>query len=558
VRRALSLLLVSIAALGAACGGGGGTAPPAVVVPPPPPTPAPVARPRPRAIWIGDSLAARGWRGVAVATQPGNFVVDADPVSPRARLTTVAPHGVLAGHYVQIANPGDDSYAAPLNGRVVRVLETPTAQSLVVAAQTPAGLMPAGDYSAGYAGQPWLLRTLAQGTDESWLQWLNVLMNGHFEIVASYAIGGARSSVAARLMQAVETGPAADVAFVQTCTNDVNAVQPPAIADCVANLERVLDVLRARGVFAFVATPPAIGDRSAQPGDPASPEKGAALAALRDQLNALRQRRADFVLLDVLAASADPADPWLRFRPGFAPADGIHPSSFGALEIARSVLPQVLAWTDAADWLIRNSGDPNLLANGSMNGSGGSIAADAAHQLSGTMPDGWSARGQGATAQRALQARLSGDGTSSGMPARSLDVDIVAAAAGQTLEFGSNGAGGASFHAALSPGRWYRCGAELRARSALTAVQMHGQVFLARGAAAPAVVQFMVPTAPAFANGMRLEPGEPLRYVSQPFPAGEAYTGAWLFLTLRFSDTVSDQRLSIGRATCREVPDPYA
>lgn len=555
VRRFALILAMSLAA---SCGGEEGRPAESVdATPVPTPEGAPGVRSRRRTIWIGDSLAARGWRGIAVAKVPGSFAVDSDPLDPLVRITTVAPHGLGVGHRIQLINPGDGSYSAPLNGRVLRVRSTPAPDVLVVSARTTSGVMPPGDYSAGYGNEPWLIRILTQGTDESWLQALNVLLGGYFEIVANYAVGGARSSVAAQLAEVIAAGPEADAAFVQTCTNDINAVEPPAVSDCITNLEKVLDVLRARKILTFVATPAAIGDPQAQPRDPGSASKGAALVTLRGLLDDLRRRRGDFVLLDILAASADSADPWQRFRPGYAPADGIHPSSFGALEIARAVLPSVREWIPPTDWLVRADDDPNLLINGTMRGDTGSIASDAEHLLSGTMPIGWSIRGHGGTVAAPLQVHVSGEGVLSGMPGGSLDVHVETATSAHTLEIGSNGSGGSSFHGRLERGRWYRCGVELRAQTPMSVVQMHGQVFLARGSAAPVLVQFMVPTSEAFANGMRLEPGEPLQYISQPFPVDEVYTGAWLFMTLRFSDSVSHAKLSIGRATCREVTNPY-
>lgn len=550
MRHALTGTLAAALALTlAGCGGGdAATQGPAA----PPAAPAPEARARPRAIWIGDSLAARGWRGVAVATAPGSFVVSGTGSDARATVETVAPHGLLPGARVQLVNPGDPDFAASLNGAVTAVLAVITQTRFVVAAGDGTGSMEPGDYSEGYAAQPWLVRSMLQGTDESWLSWLNVLMNGHFVVVANYAVGGARSDVAVSLLRRLERGPAADIAFIQTCTNDINAASPPAVDHCLRNVERIVEAVRARGMLAVVATPPAIGAVGAPAGDPASVEKAMALREVRNRLVALRDRRADFELLDLFEASADPTDPLARHRSDYAPQDGIHPSSVGALQLARAALPIVRARVEPTDWLIRSASDPNLLANGAMTGSAGSVTGTTYDAAEGTAPDGWSLRAVGGLAAAPVHLR-----STAGVPGLAVEVEVVAGRANQGFELGTNGAGGESFHGRLEPGRWYRCGFELRAVTTLAQVQLHGQVHLAAGANSADSIYFMAPTAPAFSNGMRVDPGGVLQYVSQPFQVQRVPTSAHLFVHGRFSGDARGHRLALGRATCLAVADPY-
>ena len=560
----VALLALSSALCAAACGGGSGAAPPApiVVTPPatppavPPPVPAPSRR---RAIWIGDSLAARGWRGATVAQTAGSFVVTTTGTGATATLSTTEPHGLLAGNYVQLFNVGDPAFAAVLNGAVVRVVSTPSATQFTIAAREGSAVMPDGDYSNGYAGQPWLVKSMMQGTDESWLHWLNPFIQGHFEVVANYAIGGSRSSAGIALIPRINQGPRAEVAFIQYCTNDVNAAAPPLIADCLANVEQLVDAVIALGMVAVVSTPLALGDRGAQPADPASTDKATALRAIRDGLQALAIRRPAMVLLDTWTSSVDASDGEGRFRADYAPIDGIHPSSFGESRIAQAVVAQLTGVISQRDLLTNSTADDrtldpaaaNLVQNGMLRGTAGSTASTAENRVDGAAPTGWSVRGVGGSSLQPLALRITS--------ADALDIEVLSAAAGQGFEIGSNGAGGSSFDARLGVGEWHRCGFELRARSDLRDLQLHGQVFLNFGGGYTTSIYFMSPTAPLYANGMSLAAGGTMQYLSQPFHLPQRpVSGAYLFIVGRLSGAATDHRFSVGRATCRVVEDPYA
>ncbi len=564
-----SLLVMALSVLTSGCGGATVAAiqPPVAVPTSPAPPPAPPAAPlRTRAIWIGDSLAARGWRGVGIATRPGSFVVTGNGAAALASLTTVDAHGLMPGNYIQLYNVGDAAHQAPLNGAVVPVLATPDANSFTIAASQNGVAMPEGDYSSGYSGQGWLVNSLVQGTDESWLHWLNSRLNGQLVIVGSYAIGGTTSASGVALIPRIAAGPRADVAFIQYCTNDVNATQPPAVADCVSNVERLIDTVVGLGMIAVVVSPPAIGDRNALPVDPASIAKAAALREIRDGLQSLVTRRPGTILLDALNSSADPGDGLSRFRAGYAPVDGIHPSSYGASRMAADLFAPLLTRfgtrdslsSEAVDDASMNPGGRNLVQNGLMSGTSGSVGSSSVNQISGSAPTGWSIRGIGGTAGAPLVLSTVGGGTTTGMPGSSFDIDIVSGEAGQEFEIGTNGAGGGSFDVRMTAGRWYRCGFELRARSELRHLQFQGQVFLNFGAGGALSVYFMSPTAPAYSNGMLLESGGVLQFLSQPFFLRDVpRAGAYLFISGRLSGPAANHRLSLGRATCQIVDSPY-
>src|SRR5271166_1413258 len=372
--------------------------PPATTPPPAPTTPSITRfiRAHQRAIWIGDSLAAGGFPlGGSSAMTSGSFVVAGGPANPIATITTTSQHGLMAGNYVQIFNVADVNYSAALNGAVVRVLTVPGPTEFTVAATVGNVTMANGDYSAGYSGNPWLIRAMNEILDTSWLSWLNVYQKGYFTVVANYAQGGTSSAVGVTLLPKIQAGPAADYAFIQYCTNDLNSATPD-VAGCLANINTMVSAVLALGMVPIVCTPLAIGDVNVSP-DPASLVKTNALQNVRSALLAMAASNPNVLVLDSYDASVDSQDPLGRFMPNYAPIDGIHPSSFGAASIARTISAYLTQFLPPVDDLPTSVDDDqtinpsayNIVHNGLMTGSGGNVGSDAFDQVTGMPPTGW-------------------------------------------------------------------------------------------------------------------------------------------------------------------------
>jgi lysophospholipase L1-like esterase len=237
-------------------------------------------------------------------------------------------NALIAGNYVQIVNVGDLSYGAVLNGAVVRVLATPSPTQFTVSATYGGRTMPNGDYGAGYGGQPWYVSSMYQTSDSSWLQWLNIFMQGYFTVVANYAQGGTVSSVGVTLIPKIQAGPKAGYAVIQYCTNDINSGIPNP-SGCIANIRTLIAAVEELGMVPIVCTPPALGDPGAQPANPGTAAKAAALQAVRLAEQQLAQADSRVILLDTYAQTVNPFDPLGDYLPDYAPVDGIHPSSYG-------------------------------------------------------------------------------------------------------------------------------------------------------------------------------------------------------------------------------------
>lgn len=496
----------------------------------------------------------------------GGFVVSGAPNDPIATITTVSQHGLIAGNYVQIFNVGDASYADALNGAVVPVLTVPSATQLTVAARVGNLAMANGDYSADYRNAGWQVRAMNELLDTSWLSWLNVYMKGYFTVVANYAQGGTSSQVGVALLPKIQAGPAADYAVIQYCTNDVNAMNPPDVSGCLANINTIVSAVLSMGMVPIVCTPLAIGDVNATPSDPASIAKANALHSIRDALLALAAANPQVLVLDSYSASVDPQDPLGRFKANFAPLDGIHPSSFGAASIAQTIstyLEQFLPPVDnlpasVEDDQVRNPSASNIIQNGLMTGSGGNVGNDPYTQVTGTPPTGWGIGGLGGTANEPLVLAVSGNNTYANFPGYTFDVVVQSAVANQQFQIGTNGTGGSSFGKRMQANQWYRCGFQVFSQAALNGLNLSGQVFLNFGPGVTPSIYFMNGQGTQRQNGIPMIPGQVLTFESQPFFVPVAPTaGGWLFINGLFVGTVTNQRISIGRAFCRIVPNPY-
>jgi lysophospholipase L1-like esterase len=560
-------------------------APPSTPSPPPTPSPAPTPSPTPtpspsptpsptrfvrplqRAIWIGDSLAAGGFPlGGTAPTTAGSFVVSGGPQNPIATVTTGDPHALISGNYVQIYNVGDVNYEAAVNGAVVRVLTTPTSTRLTAAAGFGSLITPNGDYSGGYLNSQWQVRAMNQMLGTSWLSWLNAYMNGYFIVVANYAQGGTSSQVGVALLPKIKAGPAADYAFIQYCTNDVNAMVPPDVNGCLAHINSIVSAVLAMGMVPIVSTPLAIGDVNAMPSDPASSEKAAALKSIRSALLQLAVTNPNVIVLDTYSASVDPQDPLGRFKLNFAPIDGIHPSTFGAAGIAQVMSTYLKTFltpvdtfpTSVSDDQTINPNASNIIQNGLMAGSGGNVGTDVYNSIIGSPPTGWEISASGGTASAPLSFAISGNNTHANFPGYTLDLEIQTAFPTQTFQIGTNGIGGSSFASRMQANQWYRCGFQAFSQSDLNGLSLSGAAFLNFGPGATPTVYFLSTQGAVRDNGLPLQAGQVVTFESQPFYVPTApVAGSYLFINGRFSSSANNQKISIGRAFCRIAPNPY-
>lgn len=496
----------------------------------------------------------------------GSFVVSGGPQNPVATITTGDPHGLISGNYVQIFDVGDVNYEAALNGAVLPVLTTPSAKQLTVLASLGNLTMPNGDYGAGYLNGPWQVRAMNQMLGTSWLSWLNAYMDGYFTVVANYSQGGTNSQVGVTLLPKIKAGPAADYAFIQYCTNDVNAMVPPDVSGCLAHINSIVSAVLEMGMVPIVSMPLAIGDIHAAPSDPASAEKAAALKNIRSALLQAAATNPNVVVLDTYSASVDPQDPLGRFKPNYAPLDGIHPSTFGAASIAQAMstyLKQFLTPVDTFPTSINddqtiNPNSTNIVQNGLMAGSGGNVGTDTYNSINGNPPTGWGISASGGTATAPLNMAVSGNNSHANLAGYTLDLVIQAAFPNQTFQIGTNGIGGSSFGPRMQTNQWYRCGFQAFAQSDLSGLSLSGQAFLNFGAGVAPSIYFMSTQGTARDNGLPLLAGQVLSFESQPFflPAAPL-VGGYLFINGFFSNTVNNQTISIGRAFCKIVPNPY-
>lgn len=484
-------------------------------------------------------------------------MVSGGPSNPVATVTTTSPHGLIPGNYVQITNVGDPTYHDALNGAVVPVLEVTSSSQFTVAASYGSAVMPNGDYSAGYGVNHWLVKAMNQYMDLSWLTWLNVYMNGYFQVVADYAQGGTSASVGVALIPKIQSGPPAEYAFIQYCTNDLNTPTPD-ISGCVSNVETIVAAVLNMGMVPIVCLPLPIGQIGALQGDPASAVKTSALQAVRTALLQLASQDPRVLVLDTYAASVDPTDPLGRFKANYAPYDGIHPSSYGAASIAEAMALYLQPYFLPPDTLPIAPVEGAIVQNGLMAGSSGSIGTSDYNVVSGTSPTGWHVAALGGTASLPISIAVSGNNSHSGFAGYTLDASIQSAYPGQQIQIGSNGSGASSFGDAMQANQWYRCGFQAFADSDLTSFELSGQVFLNFGSGNTPSVYFIAPQGTAVENGTPWSADQPFTFESQPFfLPQQPIAGAYLLINGLVTGPLTGQQISIGRAFCDTIPNPY-
>src|SRR4029077_8669931 len=105
----------------------------------------------------------------------------------------------------------------------------------------------------GYLNAQWQVRAMHQMLGTSWLSWLNAYMEGYFTVGANYSQGGTSSEVGVTLLPKIKAGPQAEYAFIQYCTNDVNAMEPPDVSGCLAHINSIASAALAMGMVPIVA-----------------------------------------------------------------------------------------------------------------------------------------------------------------------------------------------------------------------------------------------------------------------------------------------------------------
>ena len=265
-----------------------------------------------------------------------------------------------------------------------------------------------------YAPSSWLIPMLGQRarTDHS----------------LSFGVAGDTTTMLLARIGEIAACPA-DIVCVLIGTNDVNgAVSAATLATYKANMLALVDRLLNAGKLVIV-TPPL--------------PRNVAAAANRRLLHAMREwtlrlqwsGRRNLRVADAALKYGDPLSGTYAPRTGHD-YDGLHPQSRGAYEIATALyrvldrllppVPQGLASADDLHDATYNPGG-NLLSNGILDGTGGSITGSQGLTTTGSqMATGWSlffnAPYSGATALSGLTALASKNTTEEGLPEQVLTV----------------------------------------------------------------------------------------------------------------------------------------
>ena len=303
-----------------------------------------------RAIAIGDSVSTEAWYTSFFLSQTtgaigtGGFVV-----SKGIAYLTFASSGhapLTAGNYVHIYNRYDTTFKDALNGACVPVLSTGAngISSFQVSATYAGNTMPDGDYSAGYAGQPWsivVLPTMCEGGYLSALNWRN---GNPVQFVANYSMVGAPLSNAVTLMSQnkILSGPKFDIAFISTGINECQLHS--AVSDALIGAEQAYEnmVAIATQILATGAMVVLVPDNliSINVTVGQYPKNcNIALLRLRTLLIQYQQRTPGVYVLDIQKDSilgTYPISGADFLAPNYINPNDVHLSSFGAYNIAKT------------------------------------------------------------------------------------------------------------------------------------------------------------------------------------------------------------------------------
>ena len=200
----------------------------------------------------------------------------------------------------------------------------------------------------------------------------------------------------------------------------------------------------------------------------------------------------------------------------------------------------------------------NIIQNGLMVGSGGNVGTSTYNSINGRPPNGWEISASGGSASAPLNMAISGNNSHANFSGYTLDLNILTAFPNQIFQIGTNGIGGSSFGPRMQANQWYRCGFQAFAQSDSSGLSLSGQAFLNFGGGSEPSIYFMSTQGNARDNGLPLPAGQVFTFESQPFfvPA-VPLVGGYLFINGVFSSAVNNRTISIGRAFCKIVPNPY-
>lgn len=527
----------------------------------------------PRLALYTDSLVDVGFAQIAAQTSAGGFVVDVNGIATFRAPNSGAKTGAIPGNYVKVYNPSDPTLHDYNNNRMVNVISAADFWTFTFDTRDLSGVpMAADDYSNTYGG-PWYVQPLTVQADMGWLNQLNYLMGGVFQVVANYGFSGQTGAAAAEYFNRSFDGPAMDAAIVCLGTADVvfnttvaNAILA-AIEEAYPVLEVMLQTFESRGTPVFLCLPigvdsPATNVQIANIG----------LLSLRDALIQLKSLRAPATKLIDLAGTLFDGTKVNGGLIANATVDGYHPTSWAALNIAKDQVASWREWfTRALDFqpisILQDAPDQpqpgslyaNLVKNGLMVGTATSALVAGS---TGSLPTGWASGGLGgggaltgtlATAGQVVRIAQPNKPANSTLWGYGLNVDCTWSASGQGFVLASP-----DFSGYMFGGNWYRFGLTVFARADAVNLMPLQVIFqLLNGVNLPPL------TLNASSPGTTtwpLKSGDCPEMVSWPFfyPLGQtALTNAFMQI-LGISAGAGSCSLQLANAWVRKEDSPYA
>jgi hypothetical protein len=488
---------------------------------------------RSRIAVVGDSITANGF-GAGGAGWVGTITSNGTTMTMDVGNAELAKMQV--GNYVQIYKDGQP-VDTPLLGAIRKVLSSSSA-SITMSAVCGNEVFPAG------ASASWRGANL-QPCNPGWFSWFNLLLGNPFVITGNYAIGGYGTDLLPYLTNRIDHGPDFDYLAINIGHNDFAAGLTATAT--FANLIAFIEYYQAKGKRIIVVTPPAWSSTGAG-WSTANAIQNAKYASL---IREYCRTHHDVGLVDLHRATVDGTNVNGNFRSGYS-VDGVHPYANGLLPALRDygnlgelksqmlIRPYPIPMVSALD-TSSNAGADNLLTNGAMAGSAGSLPTSWT-QL--TAPSG------GTITYDAGTARADGFG---------YDLKVTTASATGAAAFYN------AFHTALSSqiGNWFEWGFQFDVDTDPTNVATLGsRLFLNGGGWGGGTVYHMrngsgvvAATAIPF-----LDFDDPLDFISQPFYIrGDiaAPTSALMVIDYGFS-AASSGVVRFGQAFLRQCANPFA